>query len=196
MALPDTVPYLGWRWDDLAFVAMAGVLLGAALLVVLGRDIIRSGLWLIVSFAGLAGVYVLLGAPLLAAAQVLIYIGAIAILILFAIMLTQTKGGPVQLVFQRQWWAAAIAVMVLVVLLAASVLYTDWPLAALGLAPQEARDVARLLFTDYLFAFEIAGLLMLAAVIGGIYIAKRERPADAEGPAGTPSGVRGAGIER
>lgn len=195
MALPDTVPYLGWRWDDLAFAAMAGVLLGAALLVVLGRDIIRSGLWLIVSFAGLAGVYVLLGAPLLAAAQVLIYIGAIAVLILFAIMLTQTKGGPVQLVFQRQSWAAAIAVVVLVVLLAASVLYTDWPLAALELAPQEARDVARLLFTDYLFAFEVAGLLMLAAVIGSIYLAKRERTADAQDPAGAASGVREAGIE-
>jgi NADH-quinone oxidoreductase subunit J len=176
VALPDTVPYLGWRWDDLAFLALAGVLLGGALMVVLGRDIIRSGLWLILSFAGLAGIYVLLGAPLVAAAQVLIYIGAIAVLILFAIMLTQTKGGPVRLVFQRQWWAAAIAAVVLCALLLSSVLFTSWPLATLEVAAQGAREIARLAFTDYLFAFEVVGLLMLAAVIGGIYVARRDRP--------------------
>ena len=71
MALPDTVPYIGWSWDDLAFLALAGVMLGAALLTVLGRDIIRSGLWLVLSFAGLAGIYALLGATIMAAAQVL-----------------------------------------------------------------------------------------------------------------------------
>ena len=91
MALPETVPYIDWRWDDLVFLVLAGVMLGAALLVVLGRDIIRSGLWLILSFAGLAGIYALLGTPLLAVTQVLVYIGAISVLILFAIMITQSK---------------------------------------------------------------------------------------------------------
>ena len=75
MALPETVPYLDWRWDDLVFLALAGVLLGAALLVVLSRDIIRSGLWLVLSFAGLAGIYALLASPFLAVAQVLVYMG-------------------------------------------------------------------------------------------------------------------------
>mgnify|MGYP000721224158 CR=1 FL=1 len=53
MELPGTVPYLDWRWDDLVFLLLAGVMLGSALLVVLGRDIIRSALWLILSFAAL-----------------------------------------------------------------------------------------------------------------------------------------------
>ena len=61
MELPQTVPYLDWRWDDLVFLLLAGVMLGSALLVVLGRDIIRSALWLILSFAALAGIYGLLG---------------------------------------------------------------------------------------------------------------------------------------
>ncbi|MDP8904578.1 MAG: NADH-quinone oxidoreductase subunit J, partial [Chloroflexota bacterium] len=105
MALPPTVPFLDWAWDDLLFLLLAGVMLAAALFVVIGRDIIRSGLAMIVAFAALAGIYVLLGAVIVAAAQVLIYIGAISVLILFAIMLTQTKVGPLQLVFHRQAWA-------------------------------------------------------------------------------------------
>ncbi len=71
----------------------------------LGRNIIRSGLWLMLCFATLAGLYALLGAPLVAGAQVLVYIGAISVLILFAIMLTQSKAGPARLVFHHQAWA-------------------------------------------------------------------------------------------
>ena len=91
MELPGTVPYLDWRWDDLVFLLLAGVMLGSALLVVLGRDIIRSALWLILSFAALAGIYGLLGSAFLAISQVLIYIGAIAVLILFAVMITAVQ---------------------------------------------------------------------------------------------------------
>lgn len=174
MALPDTVPYLDWRWDDLVFLALAGVMLGSALLVVLGRDIIRSGLWLILSFAGLAGIYALLGSTFLAVTQVLVYIGAISVLILFAIMITQSKAGPGRLVFQRQWWAGAIAAIVLVLIMLASVLLTAWPLAGAEIIPQPARDIARSLFGDYLLAFEVVGVLLLAAVIGGLYLARKD----------------------
>ena len=174
MALPDTVPYIDWRWDDLVFLVLAGVMLGAALLVVLGRDIIRSGLWLVLSFAGLAGIYALLGTPLLAVTQVLVYIGAISVLILFAIMITQSKTGPGALVFNRQWWAGLIASAIIVVLLLMSVMLTDFPLAGTELIPAEARDIARLLFDEYLFAFEVVGVLLLAAVIGGLYLAVKD----------------------
>ncbi len=126
MELPGTVPYLDWRWDDLVFLVLAGVMLGSALLVVLGRDIIRSALWLILSFAGLAGFYGLLGSPFMAISQVLVYIGAIAVLILFAVMITSSKRGPARLVFQRQWWAGAIAAVLLVGLLIISILLTEW----------------------------------------------------------------------
>ena len=173
MELPATVPYLDWRWDDLVFLLLAGVMLGAALLVVLGRDIIRSALWLILSFAGLAGIYGLLGSAFLAISQVLVYIGAIAVLILFAVMITQSKRGPTKLVFQRQWWAGALAAIVLVGLLLVSIMLTEWD-ATETVQVAEARDVALTLFDDYMLAFLALGVLLLAAVIGALYLAKRD----------------------
>ena len=82
---------LGQDWGDALFWLFAAVMIGSALLVVTMKDIIRCGLAMIVCFGALAGIYVILGAPLIAAAQVIVYIGAISVLILFAIMLTQTK---------------------------------------------------------------------------------------------------------
>ena len=93
MAISDTIPVIGASWNDVLFVVFAAILLGSGLLVVTMRDIIRCGLAMIVCFGALAGIYVILGAPLVAGAQVLVYIGAISVLILFAIMLTQTKAG-------------------------------------------------------------------------------------------------------
>lgn len=173
MELPATVPYLDWRWDDLVFLLLAGVMLGSALLVVLGRDIIRSALWLIVAFAGLAGIYGLLGSPFLAISQVLVYIGAIAVLILFAVMITSSKRGPARLVFQRQWWAGGIAAIVLAGLLVTTILLTDWGRGT-EIHVAEVRDIALVLFKDYLLAFEALGVLLLAAVIGGLYLARRD----------------------
>jgi NADH-quinone oxidoreductase subunit J len=96
------------------------------------------------------------------------------VLILFAVMLTQSKSGPARLVFHHQAWAAAIATVVLVGLLIVSVLFTTWPLAVPGPIPQTAREVATLIFTDQVFAFEVVSLLLLAAVVGGIFLARRE----------------------
>src|SRR6187401_133415 len=94
--------FLGQDWEDALFWILAAVLLGSGLLVVTQRDIIRCGLAMIVCFGALAAIYVLMGVPLVAAAQVIVYIGAISVLILFAIMLTQTKDAPARLVFHHQ----------------------------------------------------------------------------------------------
>jgi NADH-quinone oxidoreductase subunit J len=171
--LPGTVPYLDWRWDDLIFLLLAGVMLGSALLVVLGRDIIRSALWLILSFAALAGIYGLLGSAFLAISQVLTYVGAIAVLILFAVMITQSKRGPAKLVFNRQWWAGALAAIVLVILMATSIMLTDWDVTS-EVQVAEARDIALTIYDEYMFAFIALGVLLLAGVIGGLYLAKRD----------------------
>jgi NADH:ubiquinone oxidoreductase subunit 6 (subunit J) len=171
--LPGTVPYLDWSWDDLIFLLLAGVMLGSALLVVLGRDIIRSALWLILSFAALAGIYGLLGSAFLAISQVLVYVGAIAVLILFAVMITQSKRGPAKLVFNRQWWAGALAAIGLVLLMGTTILLTEWDVAQ-TVQVAEARDIALTLFDDYLFAFVVLGVLLLAGVIGALYLAKRD----------------------
>ena len=173
MELPGTVPYLDWRWDDLVFLLLAGVMLGSALLVVLGRDIIRSALWLILSFAALAGIYGLLGSAFLAISQVLTYVGAIAVLILFAVMITQSKRGPSKLVFNRQWWAGALAAIVLVVLMIISIMLTEWDVTS-EVQVAEAREIALTIYQDYMFAFLALGVLLLAGVIGGLYLAKRD----------------------
>jgi NADH:ubiquinone oxidoreductase subunit 6 (subunit J) len=174
VTLPETIPFIGIGWDDLLFLVLAAVMLGAALLVVTMRDIIRCGLAMIVAFGALAGLYVLAGAPLVAGAQVLVYIGAISVLILFAIMLTQTKAAPTRLVFQTQALPAAIAAVVLALLIAVTVTATDWPATASRVWTQ-TQDVATALFGDFVLPFEVVSVLLLAAVVGGVFLAKRER---------------------
>jgi NADH:ubiquinone oxidoreductase subunit 6 (subunit J) len=174
VTLPETIPVLGFGWDDLLFMGLAAAMLGAALLVVTMRDIIRCGLAMIVCFGALAGLYVLAGATVVAAAQVLVYIGAISVLVLFAIMLTQTKAAPSSLVFQTQAFPAAIASAILALLIAITVASTDWPATWTRMATS-ATALANALFNDYILAFEIVSVLLLAAVIGGVFLAKRER---------------------
>lgn len=164
---------LGQDWADALFWILAAIMLGAGLLVVTMRDIIRCGLAMIVCFGALAGIYVLIGAPLIGAAQVIVYIGAISVLILFAIMLTQTKDAPSRLVFQTQAVPAAIASVVIAVIVALAVSATDW-----HALPERARTstdkMSALLFRDFVFPFEIVSVLLLAAVVGGVFLAKRE----------------------
>lgn len=180
LALPQNIPFLNWQWDDLLFLILGGILLGSALFVVLGRNIVRSGLAMMLCFAALAGIYVLAGAVIVAATQVLVYIGAISILILFAIMLTQTKAGPADLVFHRQAWAGALAAVGFALLFLMSVANTQWPLAGTGRLPSSTQAVARLLFQDslYIFALQLVAVLLTAAVIGGVFLAKRETAHD------------------
>jgi NADH-quinone oxidoreductase subunit J len=173
VGIPDTVPILGMRWEDILFVVLAGTMLGTGLLVVTMRDIIRCGLAMMACFGALSGLYVLAGAPLVAAAEVLVYIGAISVLILFAIMLTQTKSAPTRLVFQTQAVPAAIASIVLAIIIALTVGATDW--ASVGeRAAAASADIARTLFSGYLLPFEVVSVLLLAAVIGGVFLAKQE----------------------
>ena len=190
--LPPTVPFLNWAWDDLLFLALAGILLSAALFVVLGRDIVRSGLAMILSFAALAGIYVLAGAIVVGAAQVLIYIGAISVLILFAIMLTQSKSGPAALVFHHQAWAGAIAAIGVALLVIVAVINTQWPLQVTDRLHSDTRDVALLLFNDalYVFALQVIAVLLTAAVIGAVFLAKREDVLDPGAAAPMPLRVR------
>ena len=159
--------------EDILFLILAIVMIVSGLLVVTMRDIIRCGLAMMACFAALAGIYVIAGAPFVAAAQVLVYIGAISVLVLFAIMLTQTKDAPSSLVFQTQALGAGVASILLAIVIAITVGATDWP--GVGARIQTATDnLAQVLFREYVLAFEVVSVLLLAAVIGGIYVAKRE----------------------
>ena len=164
----------GQNVDDSLLAAFATLMLVAGLAVVTMRDIIRCGLAMIVSFIALAGIYVQLGAPLVAAAQAIVYVGAISVLVLFAIMLTQDKAGPSRLVFQTQAAPAAIASIVVAVLVAIAAYGTNW--GAVSAQISIATDVlAHFLFQHYVLVFEAVSVLLLAAVIGGVFLAKKER---------------------
>jgi len=167
------VVFLAQDWADALLWILAAIMVGAALLVVTMRDIIRCGLAMIVCFGALAGIYVVLGAPLIAAAQVIVYIGAISVLILFAIMLTQTKDAPSRLVFQTQAVPAAFASIVIAIVIALAVGATDW--GAVARRIRLGTDaLSQVLFHDFVLPFEVVSVLLLAAVIGGVFLAKRE----------------------
>ena len=136
------------------------------------RNIIHSAVAMMVCFGSLAGMYALLGAPIVAAAQVLIYLGAISVLILFAIMLTQAGDANLPSPFHRQVWLAAVAALVVVGLIGWAVTATDWGNATVvvGIVLD---TMAAAIFTDYALPFEILSLLLLAAIIGAIYLARR-----------------------
>ena len=187
MALGDTIPFtrlaLGRRpvprprRDDARW---------PALLVVIVRDIIRCGLAMMVCFAALAGIYVLLGAPLVAAAQVLVYIGAISVLILFAIMLTQSKVGPARLVFQPRPCRRRVAAVVLAVVVGPRDRRDRLGRAGASGSTSRPTSSPASCSTTTSCAFEIVSVLLLAAVIGGVFLAKRERGRGARDP-----GLRG-----
>ncbi len=147
---------------------------GAGLAVVTLRNVIHSAIAMMVCFGALAGMYALLGAPIVAAAQVLIYLGAISVLIIFAIMLTQAGDASLRAPFHRQAPLAVLAAVIVVGLVGWAVVQTDW--GAVGSATAVAvnlQGLAIALFTDYALPFEIISLLLLAAIIGAIFLARR-----------------------
>jgi NADH-quinone oxidoreductase subunit J len=173
VTLPETIPFVGIGWDDLLFMTLAAVMLVAGLLVVTMKDIIRCALAMIVCFAALSGLYVMASAPFVAAAEVLVYIGAISVLVLFAIMLTQTKAAPSRLVFQTQAAPAAVAGILLAIVITLAVVSTAWPETG-KLFATSTTAVAEALFGEFVLPFEVVSVLLLAAVIGGVFLAKRE----------------------
>lgn len=166
----------------IAFWLLAAITVASALAVVLLRDIFRSALCLILSFVAVAGIYVTLNADLLAALQILVYVGAVAVLIIFALMLTReyrSGGMPGR--------TRAPAIVLSVALLATMVLAvvgTAWPRFAAApdgsqaaLDQSTAEPVAELLFEGglaggFLLPFEIAAALLLASIIGALVMAR------------------------
>ena len=171
--------FFGGTTEDALLASLATLMLAAGLAVVTMKDIIRCGLAMIVCFLSLAGIYAVLGATMVAATQVLVYIGAISVLILFAIMLTQDKIAPSRLVFQTQALPAAVAAIILAVLVGVATLGTDWH--EVGHRMKVGTEaLARVLFDQYVLPFEVVSVLLLAAVVGGVFIAKREDPSEGE----------------
>ena len=159
---------------EVFFFTLAAFTVAAALLVVLSRNIVHSAVALIFSFCGVAGIYVLLDAEFLAAVQILIYVGGITILLLFAIMLTTRIAQRTAVFNEQMGLSALIAVGITAVLVYASV--TGIQISGQVPAPEETTPaLGRLLMTTHVLPFEIASVLLLAAMVGAIILARRER---------------------
>jgi NADH-quinone oxidoreductase subunit J len=159
----------------LAFAIIALLALGSALGLVVKRNPIHGALFLVVNLGSIAALYLTLGAEFLAAAQVIVYAGAIMVLFVFAIMVLipgKEETGPDPKRSLRLWALPLAAVLFLqvVALLVASAgaPATDRPPVTGGV-----QAIARLLFTDYLLPFELTSVLLLAAMVGVLLLARR-----------------------
>jgi NAD(P)H-quinone oxidoreductase subunit 6 len=151
-------------------------MIGAALGVVLFDKIVYSAFLLGGVFISIAGLYILQNADFVSAAQVLIYVGAVNVLILFAIMLVnkREKFAPVARRWLRQGSAALVSTGIFA-LLTFMLLRTNWKID-LSVAPPDAPIVVmgEHFFSDYLLPFELASILLLMALIGAVVLARRE----------------------
>ena len=158
------------------FWVLAILTVGSAAVVVLSRQLIYSAFALLFTFFGVAGLYVLLGADFLAAAQLLVYVGGILVLLLFGVMLTH-KIYDLDLRTETTQLAPGVIVAVgLFVILASTAVRTQWMGASRPPAPTTA-EIGRLFLGQYLLPFEAASVLLLVALIGAAMIVRRRRDA-------------------
>ncbi|MCC5630612.1 NADH-quinone oxidoreductase subunit J [Nostoc sphaeroides CHAB 2801] len=153
------------------------MMIGAAIGVVLFSNIVYSAFLLGGVFISIAGIYLLLNADFVAAAQILIYVGAVNVLILFAIMLVNKREDFVA--FPNSWVRKVLTGIVsvgLFGLLSTMVLATPWAYSASPVAGGESSIVliGEHFFTDFLLPFELASILLLIAMVGAIILARRE----------------------
>jgi len=167
----------------IAFYVLAAIAVLSALAVISARNPVHSVLFLILTFFNAAGLFVLLGAEFLAMLLVVVYVGAVAVLFLFVVMMldvdfTELKKGFVQYLPAGLLVAGALLFELVLVAGAAS----SAGGAPISLGPSEASEVTnaeaigRVLYTDYLLLFQMAGLILLVAMIGAIVLTLRHRP--------------------
>ena len=170
-------------FSEIVFWALAVVTIGSAALVVHLRSIFRAALMLVVSFLGIAGIFAMVNAEFLAVVQVLVYGGGIAVLVIFAVMMTRDVDTG-----NRSTAVQPVALMMGIALLGAlaySIVQAEWEL----LTPESLQGpvatvlvdtpayLGRLLLSDYVLAFEVAGVLLLAAVIGALSLVRERHDA-------------------
>ncbi len=166
-------------FQEVSFWSLASIAVGGALLVVHTRNMFRAALLLVVSFLGVAGIFAQANAEFLAVVQVLIYGGGISVLVIFAVMLTRDlEHGNASTPVQPVGLAAAAALLGVLIY---AIVQAQWTLLPDELpGPVEAvfvdtpAQLGRLLLSDFVLPFEIAGILLLAAVIGALALV-RER---------------------
>lgn len=170
---------------DILLLGLGAVAVGAALLVVTTRHVVRAGLWLVVALGAVAGLYLVLAAELVAWVQILLYVGAVVVLLLFAMMLTRAPIGVSYDLDRRGWPAFLVgggAGLGLAVLFVDAYRWSRVDLPPTGNAERLGTEI----FRSWVLPFEVLSVLLLAALVGAIVISRPEigsRPG-AAGPPG------------
>jgi NADH:ubiquinone oxidoreductase subunit 6 (subunit J) len=141
------------------------------------RNLVHCALSLVVSLAGLAALYLTLGAQFVGFAQILVYVGAVAILIVFAVLLTRSDAVPNQTVLSPGWLTGMVISAVVFATLGWAVLHsTGLPKETSPVPEATVKNIGDLLMTQYVLPLEVIGLLLTAALIGAVIIAMKEEP--------------------
>ncbi len=160
--------------QNIAFGVLALVMAISAIRVVTAKNVVHAALYLVLVLAGVAGIFILLAAEFLAIVQVLVYIGAIVVLFLFGIMLTRAPIGNSSELDNDQRWVGLLVSVGLFALLATILLdgFGDVKLQDQGVARTDAVGLA--IFQTYVIPFEVISVLLLAALVGAVVIARRD----------------------
>jgi NADH-quinone oxidoreductase subunit J len=167
--------------QNIFFYVIAAVMVAAALVVVTNRNVVRSALALIVVFAGVAAQFIILAAEFVAVTQVLVYIGAIMVLMLFGIMLTRSRIGRDGDMTNDHWWVGVVTAVLLVGIMGYALIdyFGDDALPvdrqAATVDGSNTSTVSDAIFGQYLIPFEVISVLLLAALVGAIVIARKDR---------------------
>ena len=159
--------------SQLAFCFFAAVVIIAAWRVVTTAEVARAAMALVIALAGLGPLFLLAGAEFIAVIQVLVYVGAVVVLFLFGIMLTQKPGDVADPDYKRRWPGVLVAAVLFAGLWAGitqAVRRTPLDVSE----PTTTNEVGRLLLSDQIIAFEAVSILLLAALIGSIAIARKD----------------------
>jgi NAD(P)H-quinone oxidoreductase subunit 6 len=163
---------------DLLFYLFAAITIASAAVVALGRNILHSVFFLLVAFTGVAGLFVLLHADFLAAVQVIVYVGGILVLILFAVMMTRKVRTPEvsneAVGVWRGLLLGATALAVLVVLTLKTTWFGGRPAGTPGADLNTVDNLGQSLLSGYLFPFEVASVVLLAALVAAAILIRKE----------------------
>jgi len=160
--------------STIIFWLIAIIIMGSALMVVLLRNIVHSALFMVVTFVGVSGLYVMLQADFLAAVQLLVYAGAIAILLVFGVMLTVRGDIKYSNLFNRHKLTAAVVSLGLFLLIEKIILSSDLIISNKPALESTVGPIADAMLTDYVIPFEAAAVLLLVAMVGAILLARGE----------------------
>ncbi len=168
---------------QLAFFVFAAITVAGAFYLLFTKNVLYAAFSLLLTLLGISGLFVFAGADFLAVSQIMIYVGGILILLIFGIMLTNNKNfqrnnlqpNKIEVEHHNRYWAVLVAVLVFLCFLK---IIFNANFYIIGKQIHKGSSIQQIginLMTDYILAFEVIGIFLLAALIGAVYIAKKEK---------------------